>query len=370
MLKEDWDILIRFFPDGWLETAYKYGAIKRKRKLSSPETLMRILLIHLADGKSLRTTAAYAKEANLCDLSDISLLKRLKASAEWMRWIAVELLKSLEVNNKFNKFPGRFRIRLVDGTSISEPGSTGSDWHIHYAINLKGLHCDTFKITDKHVKESLTLYPIEPGDLILADRGYCYRKDIFYVLNNGGDVIIRVNHLMLPLQTYRGTPFALLEKVRELREGMAGDWDVYFLSPNGKRIKGRLCVIRKSKEAIEIARKKLFRNAARHGSKPRAKTIELAEYILIFTSVNRYKLKAEDILLLYRMRWQIELAFKRLKSIVGLGHLPKFDPEACKAWLYGKLVVSLLVEHIYREAEYFSPWGYPIGKGIHYCIKS
>lgn len=360
LLKEDWELLINFFPDGWLDRAYVSGALLRKRKIDSPETLMRTLLIHLADGRSLRTTAAYAKEANLCNLSDIALLKRLKASGEWMRWIAIELLKSLEINNQLNRFSNRFRIRLVDGTSISEPGSTGSDWRIHYAINLKGLHCDTFKITDQHVKESLDLYPIEPGDLILADRGYCYRRGVSYVLNNGGDVLIRLNHLMLPLKTYRGTPFALLEKVRELKEGMVGDWDVYFLSPNNKNIKGRLCAIRKSKEAIELARKKIFRNASRNGSKPRAKTIELAEYVLIFTSVNRYQFKAKDILLLYRMRWQIELAFKRLKTIVGLGHLPKFDPEACKAWLYGKLVVSLLVERIYREAEYFSPWGYPL----------
>ena len=366
MLKEQWDLLIRFFPEGWIEKVYQSGALMRKRKIDSPQTLIRILLIHLADGRSLRTTAAYAREANLCNLSDIALLKRLKASAEWMRWIAVKLLQSLENKSQFKQFPGRFRIRLVDGTAVSEPGSTGSDWRIHYSINLMGLHCDTFRVTDQHVGENLTLYPIERNDLILADRGYCRAKGISYVLDQGGEILIRLNYASLPLKTKRGTPFALLEKLRQLKEGMVGDWDVYFIDPESKLRKGRLCAIRKSEEAIERARKKLFRTASRQGRKLRPQTIELAEYVLIFTSANRHKLKAVNVLLIYRMRWQIELAFKRLKSIIGLGHLPKFDPEACKAWLYGKLVVSLLVERIYREAEYFSPWGYPFEKGI--CV--
>ena len=65
-------------------------------------------------------------------------------------------------------------------------------------------------------------------------------------------------------------------------------------------------------------------------------------------------------MMLYRARWQIELLFKRLKSIIGLGHLPKHNEQSCMAWLTGKLFVALLVERIYHEAEFFSPWGYPL----------
>jgi hypothetical protein len=362
LIKEDWDLLMKFFPKGWIEKAYESGALIRKRKIDSAQTLMRILLIHLADGKSLRTTAAYAKEANLCDLNDTALLKRLRASQGWLRWIAVELLKSLETHFQLDKFSKHFRIRLIDSTAISEPGSTGSDWRIHYAINLIGLQCDTFEVTDKHVGESLTIFPIEKGDLLLADRGYCNRKGISHVLHNGGDVLIRLNQISLPLRTHRGISFNILEKARKLKEGEVGDWDVYFQNLEGTLTKGRLCAIRKSKEAIQKAIKKLRGTASRKGKKLRPETLEFAEYVLIFTSVNRHKLKGPDVLFLYRGRWQIEIAFKRLKSIIGLGHLPKFDPESSKAWLYGKLVVTFLIEHIYREAEFFSPWGYPLEK--------
>jgi hypothetical protein len=48
----------------------------------------------------------------------------------------------------------------------------------------------------------------------------------------------------------------------------------------------------------------------------------------------------------YRLRWQIELVFKRMKSILGLGHLPKKDPISSQAWLEGKLFVGLLIERM------------------------
>jgi len=125
-------------------------------------------------------------------------------------------------------------------------------------------------------------------------------------------------------------------------------------------IKGRLCAIRKTKEAIELAKKKLRTKASKQGRQLRPETLEYAEYVIIFTTMNRHIFQGEEILHLYRGRWRIELVFKRLKSIIGIGHLPKYNPESCIAWLYGKMFVALLVERLYQEAEFFSPWGYPL----------
>ncbi|MCE5335041.1 MAG: transposase [Desulfobacteraceae bacterium] len=86
-------------------------------------------------------------------------------------------------------------------------------------------------------------------------------------------------------------------------------------------------------------------------------TLKYAEYVSVFTTVNRRFLKAEDVLGLYRCRWQIELVFKRLKSIIGLGHLPKHNKESCAAWLHGKLFVALLIERLYQGAEFFPRGG-------------
>lgn len=359
-IKEDWQVITSFLPEGWREKAKDTGALVRQREIDSPDTLLRLLLIHLAEGVSLRTTVAYAQEAGLCDIKDTALLYRLKSSGEWLRWIAVKLrdqLNSTPLNNWSFKWP---RVRLIDASSILEQGSTGSDWRLHYSLNLLTLRCDSFEITDKYSGESFSRFSIQPGDLLLGDRVYCTRKGVSHVLSGGGDVLVRFHSMHLPLYNYRMTPFKLLENLRKLKEGDVGDWDVYFENIEGRKIKGRLCVIRKSKEAIERSIKAIKRRASRSGTKPKAKTLELAEYVIIFTTANRYKIKAEAVMALYRARWQVELAFKRLKSIMNLGHLPKQDPESCKAWLHGKLLIALLVERIYQEAESFSPWGYPM----------
>ena len=96
VIKEDWEILKRFLPDGWEHKAIELGALVRKRKIESADILLRVLLIHLADGKSLRTTSAYALEANICDINDVALLHRLKASGEWFRWMSTELVNQLK----------------------------------------------------------------------------------------------------------------------------------------------------------------------------------------------------------------------------------------------------------------------------------
>jgi hypothetical protein len=357
----DWKIMLRFLPAHWASKAAELGALARKRKIGSAEILLRVLLIHLADGKSLRTTAAYASEVGLCKIEDVALLYRLRVSGEWLRWMALELLAALREERPDAKLSGKFRVRLVDGTSISEPGSTGSDWRIHYCFQLKTLLCDTCTVTTTKVAEGFDQYRVEPDDLMVGDRGYCKRKGIVPVIKHQGHVMVRFHSTNLPLFTRREKSLNVLELLRSLADGQVGDWDVWFQDPDdGSLIKGRLCSLRKSKEAIELSKKRLLRMASQKGKELRPETLEYAEYITLFTTASRRNLKGEDVLSLYRGRWQIELAFKRLKSIIGVGHLPKSDATSCIAWLYGKMFVALLVERLYREAESFSPWGYPL----------
>jgi hypothetical protein len=353
-------VLTSFFPEGWEKKAYETGALVRRRKIDSPETLLRVLLIHLADGKSLRTTVAYAREANLCQINDAALLHRLRASGQWLRWMAVSLRGSIDTIATVRRFARKNRVRLIDASMVSEPGSTGSDWRLHYSLNLESLHCDAFEVTDYHAGESFTRFSVWPQDLLVGDRAYCNRKGILHVVNQGADVLVRFHSTALPLFNYRAQRIDVLTKLRTLKGAAVGDWNVYLFKDSGEKVKGRLCAIRKSQEAIEKAKKAILQAASKKQRKVKPETLEFAEYVVLFTTVNRHRLKRIDVMELYRGRWQVELAFKRLKGIMDLGHLPKNDPESCKAWLYGKLFVALLVEHIYQEAESFSPWGYPL----------
>ena len=358
---DDWKILLSFLPAGWVQQAFELGALARKRKIDSPETLLRLLLIHLADGKSLRTTATYGREAGLSNINDVSLLHRLRASEDWFRWMSLRIVEDLNGPDLPNTFAQKFRVRIVDGTAITEPGSTGSDWRVHYSLELPNLRCDTFTVTGTEIGEDFQRYSIEKGDLLIADRGYCKRAGICHVLDHGGEVLVRFHSSNLPLLSYKGAELEPLKFLRTLDAGKYGDWNVWFRSAvSGEPVKGRLCAIRKSKEAIELAKKKLRIKASKQQRELRPETLEHAEYVSLFTTANRFSLKAEDILNLYRGRWQIELVFKRLKGIIGVGNLPKHNPESCLAWLQGKLFVALLVERLHQEAESISPWGYPI----------
>lgn len=363
-IKDEWPVLKRFLPEGWEEKAFKLGALKRKKKIGSADTLLRVLFIHLADGKSLRTTAAYAHEAGLCSVNDVAILHRLKKSSEWFRWMAMELIEQTHINLLSEQFSTKFNIRLVDGTVIKEPGSTGTDWRIHYCVQLASLRCDYFHISDPSVGESLLLYPVEKDDLLIGDRGYCNRKGIMHVLENRGQVMLRFHSTNLPLFKRNGKRIKALELLRTLKndEAEVGDWDVWFRDPSDKEhlVKGRICAIRKSEEAIKIAKKALRQRASRKGTRLREETLEYAEYVTIFSTLNRHNFKANDILALYRGRWQIELVFKRLKSIAKVGHLPKTESESCISWLHGKMVIALLAERLHQEAEFISPWGFPL----------
>jgi hypothetical protein len=139
-----------------------------------PEVLLRMLMLHVARGYSLRETVVHAKLANWTDISDVALLKRLRNSEEWLRWLCIELLRE----NVAYRLEGAtsHAIRIVDGTIVREPGKTGSQWRILYSIRLPSLVCDFFEVTatiGEGSGESLNRLPVGPHELILADAGYC-----------------------------------------------------------------------------------------------------------------------------------------------------------------------------------------------------
>ena len=193
----------------------------------------------------------------------------------------------------------------------------------------------------------------------MGDRGYAHREAIFYVLQGGGQVLVRTNLTNLPLVVEPGVPFPLLEHLQTLSGTELGDWEVQV--PLGDQlISGRICALKKNKLATEKARRKATQESHKQGYRVRPETLEAAAYTFVFTTLKRDEFNPARVLEMYRGRWQVELAFKRLKSILGLGHLKKTDEEVAKAWLQGKLLVAFLIEALIASAERFFPWGYPL----------
>lgn len=357
---DDWNFLLLFLPDSWQELAKETGALLRNKKFT-PESLLRSLLIHLADGCSLRETSARTTQGNIAEVSDVALLKRLNASGEWFRQMSLRLRNTWVEQPKETLLCSEYRIRLIDGSTVSEPGATGSTWRIHYSVQLSNLKCDEVHVTSTSVGESFSRFAVSTGDLLVADRGFGTRPNIKYATNHGGFVMTRINAVTLPLHLPEGGKFELLPHLRTLDCSKIGDWDVTVICNDGEKINGRLCAIKKSKEAALIAKEKASRESKKKGHSIKPETLESAEYIFLFTTLPR-TCSAAVVLETYRARWQVELVFKRLKSLLGLGHLRKMDPEGSKAWLHGKLFVALLIESMIACGETFSPWGYPTPK--------
>lgn len=356
---EDWDYLVPFLPPGWQEKSRELGALRRARNFKDASALLRSLLIHFVDGCSLRETATRVREGGIADVTDVALLKRLNCSGEWLRWMACELMQRWRSKPPADIFPRGYSFRIVDGTMVSEPGSTGSDWRIHYSISMSRLQCDEVKVTDVKTGESFKRFNVKKDDVFMGDRGYCHAAGVEHVVKNGGHVLVRINLTNMPLYHEEGGRFDIFRRLKRLHGTQVGDWSC-CVHGEEKVVSGRVCAIKKSKVAAELARQKVLREARKQGREASPETIGSAGYVFVFTTMSRDVMTASSVLEMYRGRWQIELAFKRLKSIIGLGHLPKQDPEGARAWIHGKIFTAFLIETLVMAGELFFPWGYPL----------
>ena len=358
---QDWDVVTQMLPAQWEAKALELGAVRRLRGFDSVGSLLRVLLIHLADGCSLRETAVRARAGGLASVSDVALLKRLRGCGAWFQWMAQEMAAGMALSPAIDALlPGK-RVRLVDGSTVCEPGATGSTWRLHYALDLRTLSCDEVHVTEASEGESLTRFAIKEGEVIMADRGFANRRGLRHVVDHKADVVMRANLTNLPLLDESGKPLKLLPLLRTLEIGQAADWPAQAKDDIGLMAL-RVCAYRKTVAQTLATTQAIEQEARKKKRNVRADTLEGAAYVIVLTTLTEPS--AAAIMEFYRRRWQIELAFKRLKSLLALGHLKKFDKEGARAWLQGKLLVACLIEKLILTAERFSPWGYAGQDGL------
>jgi hypothetical protein len=359
MLDEDWRVVRDLLPGRWRELAVETRVLKGLRKNKSAEELLRTLLIHLAGGYSLRETALRAQQAGLAEMSDVALLKRLRKCGPWLLELCRGLLAERGVAEGAG--PRNESVRLLDVTRVKEPGKTGSQWRLHYAVQIPTLECDYFKVTPARGRgngEGLEQFQLNPGDLIIADAAYALAGGIEYAGQCEARVLLRMSPHNLKIYGRDGARLNWRETLGGLTDPTQGrTWPVLVEGPQGTRIPARICAVRKTEEAIRQTLRRLRRRVTKSGHALRQDTVFHAQYVILVTTFPEARFDAADLLAWYRLRWQIELVFKRFKQVARLGHLPKHDEQSAKAWLYGKLLVALLAEKLIARARAFSPWG-------------
>jgi len=335
------------------ELAYRTGAFVRKREVRSPADLLQMLMIWAVAERSLRETVALASEAGLAELSDVALIKRLKRAGLWIGGLLGEML-----TQRRDLLPEGTRIRLIDATAIARIGHRGTDLRVHLAMDL-GLNCvDAIEITDGASAESLDRFTFLSGEIVLADRGYAHRKPLARLSEAGAHFIVRPPWSSIPLEDREDKPFDLFAALRSLPEATAGAFPVQFRASKTSSVPCRLVAIRKTEAAAARSRQHAISESRRHGAGTDPRTLEAAGYFYVLTNLpDEYT--ATKVLELYRLRWQIEMKFKNLKSVLHLGEVPARNGELFKVYVMAKLLVALVIENLISE-ESFSPWGYPI----------
>lgn len=324
-------------------SARETKAFLRPRAIKSAVDLLRIILAYCLGGMGLRSTSAWAASIGLADLSNVALLGRLRNSSAWMQ----DLVGSLLAAQTGSVAHGR-RLRLVDATVIPKAcvaaRQNGGLWRIHAAFDLPTERFGVFELTDEKGAESLSRFMVTPGEITIADRGYCKVERMVEIIGAKGDFVVRAGWKMVRWLDEDGKPLDLIGMLRDGEARGRIDRRITLGRHKADPLVVRLVAVRKPPAEVAKSRLKARRNANKDGEKVADATLVASEWVLLLTSLSHEEFSADGICDLYRARWRIEIAFKRLKSLLGLAGPPGEDPDVAKSWILAHLLMVLLLE--------------------------
>jgi len=345
IIEPDWEWVKERLGAPELErSARAFGALVRRREIQDAASLLRLCLGY-GCGLSLREAAAWASLNGIAAMSDVAVLKRLRGAADWLGHLAGRLVAS----HGAPAGPGR-PVRIVDGSMVSAPG--GGLWRLHVAYDLGEQRFTHIELTDRSGAEKLERAPVAAGEIRIGDRCYARPEGLRHLSAHGSDFLVRIGWKSLRFRQGDGSALDLAQLLDLAQAGEPVDRDVLVV--NGRR-RGlpaqpvRLIILRKPPQAAERSQKRARRASQRGGHDLQPQTLRAADCLMLVTSLDRTAYPTKQIAALYRLRWQVELAFKRLKSLLDFSRLPAKDPGLARTWLLAKLLMALLLDDLDQE---------------------
>ena len=317
---DDWEQILACLPDDLEERAKATGAFTRARGVPNAKALLRLILAYCATPMSFRQTVTWAKNQDIAHLSDVSLIERMERCEAWLSDLLQAFLSTIPPPT--TKRP----IHLIDATHIV--ASNDKLWRLHVAYDACRQCIEQVKLADAHTMEKFLHFTPEAGVLYLADRAYGYANGIQHILDGQAQVLCRV-------KAKKYMPYANPKQIVEVE------------APQG-----RVIVAPIPKEKLAKVAKRMKRRAQRSQRKVSDKTLEANQFLCLFCSDD--SLTAQEVVDLYRWRWQIELLFKRLKSLQNLDEMAVKSPKLIPVYLLCHLLLTLLAQRFQQEA-IFSP---------------
>jgi hypothetical protein len=359
-LSRDWQLLLQCLPKDYEQLAVEHKQVQVQfgnAKVTTAEPLLRMLFLHAGADLPLRQTVAVMGVAGF-SLSPNRLHMKLRQAGPYLGALLERMCP--ERPAMAPELWGGYDLCVLDGSSVSTPGSTGTDARIHANLRLSTLRVVQVRLTDVRTGETFKNFSFDEGQLVIADRGYSNAPGIAWVLSHQADVLVRLNRGALPVcdpeaDTEKDKVIDVIAWARTIPADVVVERRVYIEhTVNGmiKRIEGRLVAVRLPPEQAAQARK---RARDEQGSDVTAETLEMASYVVLFTTTTARRLSAERCIEAYRLRWQVELLFKRWKSLGGVDRVPTERDDTTLSWLYVKLLLGLIVERLSSAQAEFSP---------------
>ena len=347
--------ITELLPAGWEEKAKETGAITRSRKIKNAEDLLKLVLLYLTSGGSFGMTSAMLKLTEKISLNKNAVYERVKKSAEWLRWLCENICREALKLTEIPEWLKNKRVCLVDATDEAKKGSKNADYRLHYCVELFTLKTVEMQLTPASEGEKLSRFTeFRKDDIVVADRAYPSISGIVALEEKHADYVLRFRAKAFTLYDENHNRVEITDYLSPLNEGETADIQLFFKSDDGYR-PIRVCAKRKTAESESNGINKL---KASNTKKMRGAVSNLQaiynRYIIIVTSLAP-EIKTDCVLELYRARWQIELVFKRFKSLFDFDEMPSRSSEAIQAWFYGKLFIAFICERLVDQGRSFSP---------------
>jgi len=333
---EKWAHILSILPQDLDESVRATGCVERFRNVQSAADLLRVMLAYGVSDLSLKETAAWAKADGIAQFTGPALFYRLEQSPPWLQHILGQLLvESRRVDE------AELEIRIVDATVITGPGSKGTDWVLHTVIDPVAGCLQSVELTDAKGAETFMRHSVQPNQLVLGDRQYATARGIASVVSHGAYPVVRVNRRTLKICDLERRRIYLQSFETDLPKGSLMSLDVLIPTPPD--------MTGKKNKAWDLKDAKSWIPARIVG----CRTDKDVTWVL--TTASRETLSDEALMNLYRLRWQIELLFKRLKSLLHLDALPSKDGPTSKSWLLIRLLVAAIAQILVSPSGVFSP---------------
>jgi hypothetical protein len=326
-----------------LEASARYSlALRRKRLIQSAGELLRLVMVYALTDYSLRMVGAWATLMGWGSLGKSAVRKRLRQCPAWIGTLILSVLLSGKLSRPTT---GGMRLRLFDASTVSRPGSRKADWRLHLGLDLSGGRITDLQLTEGRQGESLTRWQFQPNEICLADRYSGVPRSLGVLLGAAAFFVIRIGWQNLPLQEAAGAAFSLPQWLRVQSsdpDAPPAQVRVWVATPQG-RFPVRVIAQAIPPQKAEKIRHKLVAEAKRKKKRLDERTLLAAGFVMLVSNLPAPTWGAAQILALYRFRWQIELVFKTLKSLLHFDHLRASDPQLAQVYLLTKLLIALLL---------------------------